>query len=312
MGLSRDVLLAVSEIPWLRANAPRWWIVRKAATRFMPGARFEDAFRAAAALHAQGIGVVFTELGENIIDIGQADIVTQHYLAVLTALRDSRLDGQVSVKLTQLGLDVDEERCYAHVRALAQAADRFQTRIWIDMEQHRYVDKTLAMYRRLLTGFGNIGVCLQAYLYRTREDLQSLLPLGGGIRLVKGAYCEPDSIAFPKKSDVDNNFMQLTQLMLAERATRGEGRPGRMVFGTHDRKMVAAIQRIAQEKGLPPQAFEFHLLFGIQRSEQIRLARDGFRVRVLISYGDQWFAWYMRRLAERPANVLFAVRALFS
>ncbi len=312
MGLSRRLLLAVSEIPWLRTNAPRWWLVRKAATRFMPGARFEDALAAAKALRAQGLDVVFTELGENVVDAAQADLVTQHYIDVLTVLSPSQLDGQISVKLTQLGLDVDEERCFRNVRTLAQVADRCGTRLWIDMEQERYVEKTLAMYRRLLSGFGNVGVCLQAYLFRTREDLESLLPLGGGIRLVKGAYREPAHIAFPRKRDVDDNFVELAQLMLAERAARGEGRAGRLVFGTHDRQIVSTIQRMAREKGLPPHAFEFHLLFGIQRAEQLRLVRDGFRVRVLISYGEQWFAWYMRRLAERPANVLFAVRAMFS
>jgi proline dehydrogenase len=312
MGLSRQLLLAMSESPWLRANAPRWWIVRKAATRFMPGVQFEDAIAAAWILHAQNIGVVFTELGENLREAAEGDVVTGHYVDVVTALRNSPLDGQISVKLTQLGLDADEERCFNNVRTLAQVADRSNMRVWIDMEQHRYVDRTLMIYRRLLSGFGNVGVCLQAYLHRTREDLQALLPLGGGIRLVKGAYREPPDIAFPSKRDVDENFAALAALMLAERAARGEGRHGRMVFGTHDRRMVSAIQHMAREKGLPADAFEFHLLFGIQRAEQLRLVRSGCRVRVLISYGEQWFAWYMRRLAERPANVLFAARAFFS
>jgi proline dehydrogenase len=202
------------------------------------------------------------------------------------------------------------DRCHENLRALVERAGRQGTNVWIDMEQHAYLDRTLTIYRRLLSEFPNVGVCLQAYLYRTREDLQSLLPLGGGIRLVKGAYREPAAIAYPKKRDVDTNFLELADAMLANAG--GRSSRARLVFGTHDRTILDTIAREAARKGIARDAYEFHLLFGIQRSEQRRLAQDGYRVRVLISYGDQWFAWYMRRLAERPANVLFAVRAIFS
>lgn len=309
MSLSRHLLLALSESPWLRARAPRWWFVKKAARRFLPGDTFDDAFAAARSLHAQGIGVVFTELGENVRDTASADVVVDRYAGALTRVHRSELNCQLSVKLTHLGLDIDAERCYANLRTLVEIASRHDTRIWIDMEQYGYFERTLNIYRRLLCDFQNVGLCLQAYLYRTQNDLQSLLPLGGAIRLVKGAYREPSHIAFPKKRDVDANFMQLATGMLAS-----VGRPAapRLVFGTHDRAILDAIARSAEHAKTPRDAFEFHLLFGIQRNEQLRLVRDGYRVRVLISYGDQWFAWYMRRLAERPANVLFAARALFS
>jgi proline dehydrogenase len=307
--VTRRILLALSETPWLRARAPRWWFVKKAARRFMPGDTFADALVAARALHGQGIGVVLTELGENVTDALHADEVRHHYAEVLTKIQSSEPSVHLSVKLTQLGLDVDPERCHANLRALVERAHLQDVYVWIDMEQYAYVDRTLKMYRRLLSEFPKVGVCLQAYLYRTKEDLQSLVPLGGGIRLVKGAYREPGNIAYKKKRDVDANYADLAAQMLA-----AAGRPASplMVFGTHDRRMLDCIARDADAARLPRDAFEFHLLFGIQRERQIRLARAGYRVRVLISYGDQWFAWYMRRLAERPANVLFAVRAMFS
>jgi proline dehydrogenase len=321
MGVSRRLLLAVSESSWLRTHAPRWWFVKKAAMRFMPGDTFEDAFSGARALHRHGIGVVFTRLGENVSNVGDADEVRRHYADVLTTIGSSELSGQISVKLTQLGLDLDLECCHANVRALAEHARPHNTYVWIDMEQHAYLERTLTIYRRLLGEFANVGVCLQAYLYRTKDDLLSLLPLGGGIRLVKGAYREPASIAYPNKRDVDRSFLDLADQMLAA-ASAGSPAPAgraplqsrhapRIVFGTHDRAMLDTIARHADRASVSRDAFEFHLLFGIQPALQIRLAEEQYRVRILISYGDQWFAWYMRRLAERPANVLFAVRSMF-
>ena len=298
MDVSRRILLAVSDSPWLRTHAPRWWFIRKAATRFMPGDTFEEAFTAARLLHRHGIAVVFTRLGENVVNAAAADEVRHHYADVLTTIGSSGLSGQISVKLTQLGLDIDLDRCYANVRALAERAHQHHTYVWIDMEQHAYVDRTLTIYRRVLADFANVGVCLQAYLYRTSDDLQSLLPLGGGIRLVKGAYREPASIAYAQKRDVDRNFLELAVKMLA-----AAGRPviPRIVFGTHDRSMLESIGSEAERAHVPRDAFEFHLLFGIQPALQMRLTQERYGVRVLISYGDQWFAWYMRRLAERPA-----------
>jgi proline dehydrogenase len=177
------------------------------------------------------------------------------------------------------------------------------------MEQHAYVDATLEIYRRVIADFPNLGVCLQAYLYRTADDLGSLIPLGGGIRLVKGAYRERADVAFPKKRDVDGNFLALAKTMIGPVA-RAAGL--RSVFGTHDPRLIKAIQSYMTACGESRESVEFHLLFGIQRGLQTRLARDGYRVRVLISYGEQWFPWYMRRLAERPANVLFVAKSMLS
>ena len=304
MGASRTVLLALSESPWLRARAPHWPFVKRAAARFMPGEDLDSALDAARALRgSERIDAVLTRLGENVTDAAQADAVRDHYLDVLARIAASGARCELSVKLTQLGLDIDPERCYANVHALAERAQRHGAYVWIDMEQHAYLERTLAIFRRVVAEFPDAGVCLQAYLYRTRDDLQSLLPLGGGVRLVKGAYREPATVAFPKKSDVDANYLALAGRML-------QARSGRTVFGTHDAQMIGAIAQSAERSRASRDAFEFHLLYGIQRALQSRLARNGYRVRVLISYGDEWFAWYMRRLAERPANVLFAVRAL--
>ena len=188
-------------------------------------------------------------------------------------------------------------------------AKEHNTFVWIDMEQHAYVDATLQTYRRVLAEFPNVGVCLQAYLYRTGDDLRSLIPLGGGVRLVKGAYREGANVAYPKKRDVDDNFLALAKLMMGPDA-RAAGL--RAVFGTHDTRLIKAIQRQLDATGQPRESVEFHLLYGIQRAEQVRLAREQYRARVLISYGEYWFPWYMRRLAERPANVLFAAKQIVS
>jgi proline dehydrogenase len=280
--------------------------VRRAVNRFMPGEQLDDALAAAADLQRLGIGGVLTRLGENITDVAAADETARHYSTVAREVRARALDCHISVKLTQLGLDVDPQHCQANLLALADETKRQGINLWIDMEQSSYVERTLDM-RRALRAYPHAGVCLQAYLYRTADDLASIIPLGGGIRLVKGAYREPSSVAYPRKRDVDENYFRLATQMLA--ATAGGLRP---VFGTHDRQLIDRIRQHADRSGIARDAFEFHLLFGIQRREQIRLAQDGYCVKTLISYGEQWFPWYMRRLAERPANLLFVARSVLS
>lgn len=308
MSVMRSVLLAASENRWLRTQAPRMGFVKKAVKRFMPGERLEDALGAAETQRADGIDAIITKLGENVSDMAEADAVRDHYLDAYAAIGRTSLDVQISIKLTQLGLDVDRERCYTNLRQLAAAAQARGSMLFIDMEQHPYVDVTLDLYRRVLAEFPNVGVCLQAYLYRTEKDLASLLPLGGGVRLVKGAYLEPESVAYPKKADVDANYLKLAKMMLGPEARASKFRA---VYGTHDTTIIRAIQAHAASEQLPNDGYEFALLYGIQRSEQLRLARDKARLRVLISYGDYWFPWYTRRLAERPANVWFVVRSMF-
>jgi proline dehydrogenase len=272
----------------------------------MPGEDLEAALTAAADLQRLGIGGVLTRLGENIGDVAAADETTRHYTTVSQEVHARSLDCHISVKLTQLGLDVDPQHCQANLLTLADETKRHGIKLWIDMEQSSYVDRTLDM-RRALRGYPHAGVCLQAYLYRTADDLASLIPLGGGIRLVKGAYREPSNVAYPRKRDVDENYFRLATQMLA--ATTSGLRP---VFGTHDRQLIDRIRQHADSSGVARRAFEFHLLFGIQRGEQLRLAREGHCVKTLISYGEQWFPWYMRRLAERPANLVFVARSMVS
>jgi proline dehydrogenase len=232
--------------------------------------------------------------------------VRDHYLGVLEKIQRRKLPAHVSVKLTHLGIDASREGCIQDVLKLAARAEQARSFLWIDMEESRYVDATLDVYRRAKTEWPNVGVCLQAYLRRTAKDLESLLSLSPAIRLVKGAYNEPADIAFPKKGDVDENYRKLANRLLAE-AGRQRAKP---VFGTHDVPLIETIRTQASAQRVDASAYEFHMLYGIRAAEQRSLVSRGARVRILISYGSAWFAWYMRRLAERPANVWFVVRNL--
>ena len=308
MSIARTLLLKVSDNQWLRENGTRVPFIRRAVSKFMPGETFEEMIAAARATAAEGIASVFTRLGENVRDLGEADAVARHYLEGIDRLRALNLDCEPSIKPTQLGLDIDRELAYAHLRALAARAHAANNYLWIDMEQSHYVDVTLTLAKRLRDEFPGVGVCLQAYLFRTREDLEDITSRGIGVRLVKGAYNEPASVAFPKKTDVDANYYALAQIMIGP-AARAAG--SRAVFGTHDLQLIQSIRAHAQTTAVNAAEYEFHMLYGIQKAAQQRLANDGAPVRVLIAYGDYWFPWYMRRLAERPANVWFVAKSLF-
>lgn len=308
MAIVRSMLLAASTNAWLRERAVRTKFVRSAVSRFMPGEKAEDAIAAAAELNKQSIGVVLTRLGENIKDGTEAEEVTTHYLGVLDTIRPQNLDGELSVKLTQLGLDLSPDLCFANLQRIIEREDQRRT-VWIDMEYSQYVDATLDIYRRARAAYPNVGVCLQAYLFRTAKDLDSLLPLQPSIRLVKGAYKEPANVAFPKKKDVDENYFALAKTLLAAQARQTGMRIG---IATHDLNLVERITAHAATQGIVKEKLEFQMLFGIQRAEQLRLAGQGSRMMVLISYGSYWFPWYMRRLAERPANLWFVMRTMFA
>lgn len=308
MGLMRRGLLIASQSAWLREHAPRYGFMRRTVKRFMPGEDASDALTAAQDLAENRVSAVLTHLGENISDRGEAEVVTQHYVGVLDRIRSTGLPAEVSVKLTQLGLDLDRDFCYANLAKLVEQTPADKT-LWIDMEQSPYVDATLEIYRRARQTHANVGVCVQAYLYRTEKDLDALIPLGAAVRLVKGAYNEPAEIAHPKKGDVDENYFHLAQRLLSPEARRYRVRAA---LATHDRGLIARLVDWALAQGIAKSHLEFQMLFGIQRAEQLRLARDGYRVGVLISYGKYWFPWFMRRLAERPANALFLARNFFS
>ena len=303
----RSILLWMARNSWLRERIPKLWFARRAVRRFMPGEDAASALAAAPGFAAQGIAVMFTRLGENVTRIEEADAVAEHYLGLLDTIAERDLDGEISVKLTQLGYDIDRERALQHCEALAAKAAMHGRTFWVDMEGSDYVEGTLELYRRLHATHPNTGVCLQAYLHRTAADIQELLPSNPAVRLVKGAYAEPASIAYQKRPEVDANYVALALAML-------EGiRAGRTVLiglGTHDVRLIEQVAEHAVALGLDKRAFEVEMLYGIRSGEQRRLAAEGYRVRDLIAYGEAWYPWYMRRLAERPANVLFALRQL--
>jgi len=308
MNLMRSAILMASRSPWLRERAPRYRFIRRTVERFLSGERVEDALAAARRLADNRIGSLLTHLGENVEDRFEAERATLHYLDVLERIRTAGLPSEVSVKLTQLGLDLDCEFCFANLAKLIEHLPAEKT-LWIDMEQSSYVDVTLELYRRARRTHRNLGVCVQAYLYRTEKDVESLLSIGASLRLVKGAYNEPPEIAFRKKADVDENYFRLAQRLLGPEALRAGIRAA---LATHDRKLIARVTGWAAAQGIAKDQLEFEMLYGIQRAEQLRLAREGYRCAVLVSYGSFWFPWFMRRLAERPANILFLARNVFS
>ena len=309
MDLMRNLLLAGSRSAWLQRQATRRKFVKLAVRRFMPGETVTEALAAAAKQNKAGLMVTLTSLGENLSDKAEADGVLAHYLEILKLMKVANVQGEVSIKPTQLGLDIDADLCLRHTRTLADAAREHGSRLWIDMEGSTYTDATLKLYRDVRQTHDNLGVCLQSYLRRTRADLESLIPLGPAIRIVKGAYAEPAAIAFPDKAEVDTNF-----LWMAQRLWRPDARIAKAwaTLGTHDLDMIAQLESLAKKAGLTTDLYEYAMLYGIQRGEQLRRAKAGRQVRVLISYGTHWFPWYMRRLAERPANLTFVLKSMFA
>jgi proline dehydrogenase len=308
MALMRSILLAASQNTWLRENAVNYPFVRRSVSRFMPGESLDDAMQAARGLEQKKIATVFTNLGENVKDRSEALQVTEHYVEVLRRIHDSGLQTEISVKLTQLGLDLSPDFCFENLDRII-ARENKDAIVWVDMEASSYVDATLDIYKRALGKYPNVGICLQAYLYRTQKDVDALLPLRPSIRLVKGAYKEPLEIVFPKKQDVDENYFTLAAAMMAAQSA---GTCLRAAFGTHDVNLIRRLANHAARNGFPKNHFEVQMLYGIQRDEQERLAREGYRSGVLVAYGSYWYPWFVRRLAERPANLWFMAKNLFA
>ncbi len=307
MGIARNTLLWVSRNQALREHLPRYKFVRNSVARFMPGEQIEDALTAAADLQKVGIPTVVTHLGENVTTEKETHDVKDHYLKVLDEIQMRGLDAHISVKLTELGLDQDPGLCLANLNELLAAAAEVQNYVWIDMEGSKYTTSTLDLYYHARETFQNTGVCLQSYLFRTNEDLDKLLPANPGIRLVKGAYAEPPTIAFAAKSDNDENYFRLAGTLLLHAKQNGIN----VGLATHDQALLQRILELENTMSVPRDQFEIQMLYGIRKNDQLRLVKEGYRVRVLISYGTFWFPWYMRRLAERPANVGFVLRNLF-
>ena len=308
MGIFRNLLLWGSENPWMRTHVPQFKFVKRAVKRFMPGEEIQDAIEATRGLNNNGIPTTFTRLGENLTDLSEARLVTNHYLYVLEQISKEKLNTEISVKLTQLGFDLSIEKTLEFFSEIAEKAKSLNNTVFIDMEGSAYTQSTIDFYKRVKSKHSNVGICLQAYLYRTQNDLEDLFPVHPTIRLVKGAYNEPTEVAYPKKSDVDNNYFTLAKLLLEEVKTKNI----RAAFATHDENLVKQISDYGMSIDLPKDKIEFQMLYGIKSGFQSEIKKLGFRILVLISYGQAWFPWYMRRLAERPANVTFVLKSMFS
>lgn len=305
----RSALLWMAASERLQRTIPRLPFARRAVRRFMPGERVEDAYAAADRLRDERIGVLFTRLGENITSLGEADEVAGHYRVVLAHDAErAHTTGpiELSIKPTQLGLDVDAEACLAHCRDIATRCAEVGTWFWIDMEGSAYTDRTIELAETLMASHDNVGIALQAYLKRTAADVQRLLPHDPAIRLVKGAYDEPASIAYRDAAEVAANYLGLA-VIVAEAAARGEAR---LALGTHHIELIEQIRTITSARDVPVEKLEVHMLYGIREQELRRLRDVGHPAFSLVAYGSAWYRWYMRRLAERPANVIFALRQL--
>ncbi len=270
--------------------------------RFVAGERLEDAIAVSLELNRQGAGAEIDYLGENVQNWRQAEAAVGVYLRLLDRIAAEGVDAQVSLKLTQMGLDLDQERCLTGVRAIVEKAAGQDNFVWLDMESSNYTDVTLEAYRKLRAEHPNVGVAIQAYLYRSETDVRDLLSMEGTVRLCKGAYMEPPEVAFPDKKDVDRSFVHLAEMLLLSRRLQA--------IATHDENMMRRVIRFARASGIPPQDYEFQMLYGVRRDLQRRLLREGYRLRVYVPYGSEWFPYLMRRLAERPANLLFILSSI--
>jgi proline dehydrogenase len=293
---------------WMRRNVPRLWFAKRAVRKFMPGEKAEDALAAAEKFRdEQGVATLFTRLGENVTRAEQHEEAANHYAWLIEEIHRRGIRGEASVKLTHLAMDMSDADMHRHMDRLVETAATAGQVLWIDMEGSDYTDKTLAEYSRLKAKYPNVGICLQAYLHRTAADVEALLPLGPKIRLVKGAYKESPAVAWQKRSEVDASYLALCVSMLTHLK---DGHDVFLGMGTHDVALIEKVAAAAEAMGLSRDSFDVEMLYGIRADQQKRLKALGYNVRVLIAYGDYWFPWYMRRMAERPANVIFALRQI--
>jgi proline dehydrogenase len=276
---------------------------RRMAARFIAGEELEDALQVIRRLYAEGLMVTLDLLGESVEEAAEAEAVCQAYVRLLDRLALEGLNPHVSVKLTQLGLAIDERLACRHLSAICECAARHHNFVRVDMEGSDFTESTLRVFGAIGAPRDVVGVVIQSYLYRSERDVEALLKCGARIRLVKGAYNEPRDIAFQRKRDVDQNYSKLMQMMLSSGIYHA--------IATHDERLIAEAREYARGHNIPPERYEFQLLYGIRRDLQRDLVRQGERVRLYVPYGHQWYSYFMRRLAERPANLLFLLRNLF-
>jgi len=299
----RSLLIFLSRRKLLRRWMETSSLARRFAARFVAGSELDQALAVSRDLNAEGATVTLDHLGESISSLQEAAAARDVYLHTLSAIHDRGIQGNVSLKLSQFGIDLSAAECRGNVGQLVEQAAALKGFVRVDMESSEYVDRTLDLVCDLHARYGAVGTVIQAYLYRSRADIEKLNALGIRVRLCKGAYLEPAGVAFPQKAQVDRNYVELMQLLL-DKGTYP-------AIATHDEKMIAATKEYATSRHLPPDAFEFQMLYGIRRDLQRQLAQDGYRVRIYVPFGKAWYPYYMRRLAERPANVLFILRNMF-
>ncbi len=295
----RQTFLTMSNSRELQDVALHNGAARKFALRFVAGETLQQAVRAIAALNRQGIMATFDQLGENVNSPEDAVRAADSYVRILDTIVSSKIKSNVSLKLTQMGLDLDEELCFKNVSRICARAQELNNFVRLDMESSAYTDRTLEMFRRLWHdgSYHNVGVVLQAYLYRTEKDVREMNKLGARVRLCKGAYNEPAAVAFPEKSDVDANYARLVRLLLKEGTYPG--------IATHDTRLIEYTKRFASANKIEAKKFEFQMLYGVRRDQQTALVQQGYNMRVYVPYGQEWYPYFMRRLAERPANAVF-------
>ena len=299
----RSFFLFLSRQKQLRRWMETSSAAKRLATRFVAGETLDQALAVSRRLNGEGITVTLDHLGESVTSLEEAAAARDVYLRTLTAIHDSGIRGNVSLKLTQFGLDYSYEQCLANVEQLVKCADSLESFVRVDMESSEYTQRTLALVESLHAKYPRVGVVIQSYLFRSKADVEELCDRRVRVRLCKGAYLEPHSVAFAQKADVDRNFVELMRLLL----DRGEY----PAIATHDPKMIDATKAYARKKGVSLDAFEFQMLYGIRRDLQRQLIAEGYRLRLYVPFGKAWYPYYMRRLAERPANVFFVLRNLF-
>jgi proline dehydrogenase len=299
----RSFFLFLSRQKHLRRWMETSPLAQRLSTRFVAGETLDQALDVCRRLNAEGITVTLDHLGESVTSLAEAAEARDVYIGAQGAILDGKIQGNVSLKLTQFGLDLSESECRANVCQLVKHAAELQSFVRVDMESSEYTDRTLALVNDLFDQYGAVGVVIQAYLRRSKADIEDLCARKIRVRLCKGAYMEPATVAFPAKADVDRNFVELTQILLDHGVYPA--------IATHDEKMVEATKSFAESRKISRDAFEFQMLYGIRRDLQRKLIAEGYRLRVYVPFGKAWYPYYMRRLAERPANVFFILRNLF-
>jgi len=306
----RNILIYLSHATWARDLISTLPVAKQVAGRFVAGETAEDAMSTTQTLNQQGRLVTLDYLGESVSDSAEAIASKDEILSLFKKIHDTGVQANVSIKLTQLGLKINKELALDNLRQILTEARKYNNKVRIDMEESQTVDATLDIYRTLRDqeGFNNVGVVIQSYLYRSEKDVCQLVNEGAWVRLCKGAYAEPPEVAFPNKADTDANYIKLLQMMLTE-----EARKNGMYIGlaTHDENMIQAAIQYVREHNIPPEAFEFQMLYGIRRELQEKLVQEGYQVRIYVPYGTAWYPYFVRRLAERPANLWFFISNFF-